>query len=79
MFRKGWRRRCLQQIGNCIQDMFAPLLQKCSQLIAAGENTDQRMSEILQEADEFVVQVCVCVEGGVEGWRAGAGVCFLFA
>lgn len=39
------------------QDRFAPLLQQCSQLIAAGENTDKRVSEILAEADEFVDQV----------------------
>ena len=40
-----------------MQDRFAPLLQQCSQLIAAGENTDKRVSEILAEADEFVDQV----------------------
>ena len=55
--RKAWRRRCLAQIGMCIQDIFAPLLQQCSQLIAAGENTDRRVTEILGEADTFVAQV----------------------
>lgn len=55
--RKGWRRRCLHQISNCVQDIFAPLLQQCSQLIAAGENTDQRVSEILAHADSFVLQL----------------------
>ena len=55
--RKAWRRRCLLQISNCIQDSFAPLLQRCSQLIAAGENTDRRVTEILAQADEWVAQV----------------------
>jgi hypothetical protein len=64
--RKAWRRRCLAQIGMCIQDSFAPLLQRCSQLIAAGENTDARVTEILAEADEWVEQV-----GCGRGWGAG--------
>lgn len=55
--RKAWRRRCLSQIAMCIQDSFAPLLQRCSQLIAAGENTDQRVTEILDGADDWVAQV----------------------
>ncbi|PSC69331.1 exocyst complex component Sec6 [Micractinium conductrix] len=55
--RKAWRRRCLAQVGNAIQEGFAPLLQQCSQLIAAGENTDKRVSEILGEADQFVDQL----------------------
>lgn len=62
--RKAWRRRCLAQIGMGIQDEYAPLLQRCSQLIAAGENTDARVTEILAEADQFVAQVgrvCACV------------------
>eukprot|EP00887_Chlorella_sp_A99_P000004 scaffold16.g4.t1 len=54
--RKAWRRRALQQIENAVQERFAPLLQRCSQLIAAGENTDQRVTEILGAADELVVQ-----------------------
>lgn len=65
--RKAWRRRCLAQIGMCIQDSFAPLLQRCSQLIAAGENTDARVTEILAEADEWVEQV---------GWGGRACCCF---
>jgi hypothetical protein len=62
--RKAWRRRCLAQIGMCIQDSFAPLLQQCSQLIAAGENTDRRVTEILGEADTFVAQVGTLCGGG---------------
>ena len=41
----------------CIQDMFSPLLQRCSQLIAAGEDTDKGVTEILSDADAFVVQL----------------------
>lgn len=41
----------------CIQDMFSPLLQRCSQLIAAGENTDKGVTAILSDADAFVVQL----------------------
>lgn len=55
--RKAWRRRCLSQISMCIQDSFAPLLQRCSQLIAAGENTDKGVTEILAEANDWVDQV----------------------
>lgn len=55
--RKAWRRRCLAAMCMGIQDGYAPLLQRCSQLIAAGENTDARVTEILAEADEFVAQL----------------------
>ncbi|KAK9812960.1 hypothetical protein WJX72_006516 [[Myrmecia] bisecta] len=55
--RKAYRKRAEQQIGMCIQDTFAPLLQRCSQLMAAGEDTDKRTSEILGEAHEFVIQL----------------------
>lgn len=63
--RKAWRRRCLAQIGMCVQDAFAPLLQQCSQLMAAGENTDRRVREILAAADGFVDQV--------SGWERWVG------
>lgn len=63
--RKAWRRRCLAQIGMCMQDRFAPLLQRCSQLIAAGERTDQRLAEILEEADEFVGQASAACAAAV--------------
>ncbi len=58
-----------------MQDRFAPLLQQCSQLIAAGENTDKRVSEILAEADEFVDQVGGGGRGivGLGCPRVGAG------
>lgn len=55
--RKFWRRRCLLQVGNAVQDGVAPLLARCSQLVAAGSNTDQRVTEILAEADGFVAQL----------------------
>ncbi|BDA50552.1 Exocyst complex component 3 [Coccomyxa sp. Obi] len=51
---KRYRKRCEQQIGMSIQDNFAPLLRDCAQLMAAGENTDKRTGEILDEAHEFV-------------------------
>ena len=61
----------------CIQDRFAPLLQQCSQLIAAGENTDRRVTEILAEADGFVDQVGVGVlqGGAATGGGANLGAC----
>jgi hypothetical protein len=73
--RKLWRRRCLQQISNCIQDRFAPLLQKCSQLIAAGQNTDKHLSDVLTEADGFVAEVHGCRElwGGCRELCGGGG------
>lgn len=54
---KRYKRRMEQQIGNCVQDTTAPLLQKCSQLAAAGENTDKKTNEILEEAHNFVMQL----------------------
>ena len=54
---KRYKRRCEQQIGMCIQDLFAPLLQACSQLAAAGENTDKRTREILDQAHAFKNQL----------------------
>ena len=46
-----------QQIGMCIQDITAPLLQRCSQLAAAGEDTDKRTNDILDDAHNFVSQL----------------------
>ena len=46
-----------QQIGMCIQDITAPLLQKCSQLAAAGQDTDKHTKEILEDAHGFVAQL----------------------
>lgn len=46
-----------QQIGMCIQDTTAPLLQRCSQLAAAGQDTDKRTNEILDDAHNFVSQL----------------------
>lgn len=46
-----------QQIGMCIQDITAPLLQRCSQLVAAGQDTDKQTDEILEDAHNFVAQL----------------------
>lgn len=46
-----------QQIGMCIQDITAPLLQRCSQLAAASQDTDKRTNEILDDAHNFVAQL----------------------
>lgn len=54
---KRYRKRMQQQIGMCIQEMTAPLLQRCSQLAAAGQDTDQRTNEILGDAHNFVAQL----------------------
>ena len=54
---KKYGRRMQQQIGMCIQEITAPLLQRCSQLAAAGEDTDKRTSEILDDAHNFVAQL----------------------
>ena len=45
--RKAYRQRCEDQIGMCIQDTFAPLLQSCSHLAAAGADTNKKTDEIL--------------------------------
>lgn len=54
---KRYRKRMQQQIGMCIQDITAPLLQRCSQLVAAGQDTDKRTNEILDDAHNFVAQL----------------------
>ena len=54
---KRYRKRMQQQIGMCIQDITAPLLQRCSQLVAAGQDTDKRTNEILDDAHNFVSQL----------------------
>ena len=46
-----------QQIGMCIQDITAPLLQRCSQLAAAGQDTDKHTNDILEDAHSFVSQL----------------------
>lgn len=74
--RKAWRRRCLAQVGMCVQDAYAPLLQACSQLVAAGENTDRRVGEILAQADAFVDQVGGPAGlDGLGGPACGAAAC----
>ena len=47
--KKSYRRRCEDQIGMCIQDTFAPLLQSCSSLAAAGADTNRKTNEILAQ------------------------------
>ncbi len=47
--KKAYRRRCEDQIGMCIQDTFAPLLQTCSSLAAAGADTNKKTNEILTQ------------------------------
>ena len=54
---KRYKRRSEQHICMCIQDLFAPLLQACSQLAAAGENTNKRTKEILAQAHDFQIQL----------------------
>lgn len=54
---KRYKRRTEQQIAMSIQDIFAPLLQACSQLATTGENTDKRTSEILEQAHDFQAQL----------------------
>ena len=46
-----------QQIGMCIQDITATLLQRCSQLAAAGQETHKRTNEILEDDHDFVAQL----------------------
>ena len=45
--RKAYRRRSEDCIRMCIQDTFAPLLQSCSSLAAAGADTNKKIDEIL--------------------------------
>ena len=40
-----------------VQDRFAPLLARCSQLAAAGENTERQVSSILADCDAFVAEL----------------------
>ena len=47
--KKAYRRRCEDQIGMCIQDTFAPLLQTCSSLAAAGADTNRKTNDILTQ------------------------------
>lgn len=54
---KRYKKRMQQQIGMCIQESTAPLLQRCSQLAAAGQDTDKRTNEILDDAHSFVAQL----------------------
>ena len=54
---KRYRKRMQQQIGMCIQDITAPLLQRCSQLAAAGQDTDKHTNDILEDAHSFVSQL----------------------
>ena len=54
---KRWKRRCTAHIGMSLNDSFAPLQQMCSQLAAAGEDTDKRSDEILTLAQDFAHQL----------------------
>jgi len=55
--RKAWKRRCLQQISMSIQDKFASLLQRCSQLLAAGQDTERQVESILEDAQGFIAHL----------------------
>ncbi len=59
--KKAYRRRCEDQIGMCIQDSFAPLLQTCSSLAAAGADTNKKTNEILTQVLR-VRTLSACVE-----------------
>lgn len=54
---KRYKARSEQQIRACILELFAPLLQACSQLAAAGEDTNKRTKEILAQAHDFQIQL----------------------
>ena len=49
---KRWWRRTEQQVTASIQESFAPLLQRCSQLAAGGDEADRRVRELLDDAHE---------------------------
>lgn len=60
--RKAWKKRCLDQLSMAIQDSSAPLLQRCSQLMAAGSDTEARLDSILEEAQDFVCHLVDCYD-----------------
>ncbi|WPT17612.1 Exocyst complex component SEC6 [Picochlorum sp. SENEW3] len=55
--RKGWRRRCIQNMSASIAESFSDILQRCSKLLSSESNSGRLLRSILSDAHEKLVQV----------------------
>ncbi len=55
--RKGWRTRCMQQLEASLQESFAPLLQRCSKIMAEDAAVEDLLREVLTEANSLVFEL----------------------
>lgn len=55
--RKGWRARCMQQLAASLQESFAPLLQRCSKIMAEDADVEQLLREVLNEANSLILEL----------------------
>ena len=55
--RKGWRSRCMQHLRASIQESFAPLLQRCSKLLAEDAAVAVLLRAVLADASVLVDEV----------------------
>lgn len=56
MVRKRWKYRCFEQIAASVQESFAPLLQRCSQLLAHAD-AHAALSALLRDASALAEQL----------------------
>jgi len=55
--RKGWRTRCMQQLAASLQESFAPLLQRCSKIMAEDAAVEELLGQALTEAKSLIFEL----------------------
>jgi exocyst complex component 3 len=55
--RKGWRTRCMQQLSASLQESFAPLLQRCSKIMAEDAAVEDLLKKVLDEANSLIYEL----------------------
>lgn len=55
--RKGWRRRCFQNMSASIGESFAGILQQCSKLLSSEANSGRLLQDILSNTSRVLVNL----------------------
>lgn len=64
--RRRWKHRCLQQLSAKVQELFAPILQRASKIVAAGDRSGETLLEVLDETLDKVKQLQVFKRHGAQ-------------
>lgn len=60
--RKGWRRRCLQQLEASVMEIFAPVLQEASKLVDENTPPGVLLPTVLRECTKLVADLRIVKE-----------------